>query len=127
MADFLDILDPNTGQILYRAEQRRNSRKTPAWMVIWRDNMEDLCRKLTSPEVDILHWFIRNMQYGNLVRLGPFDVARRYGIKKGTAYKHLAKLVKAGALQKIQPDLYKVSLNIAWRGSIKDWHKYMDQ
>lgn len=122
--DFLDVLDPNTGEVLYRAERVRGGReRTPQWIIVWIQKMEAMCDRIAMPEEAVLHWFIRSMHYGNFVEMGSWDVARKFGINERTARKYLAGLVRTRALEKMNKRLYRVSLDLAWRGKISEWHK----
>lgn len=118
----LDLADPRTGEVLFRLEPRARHR-TPGWIVIFKAKQMELTEKLKMQELAVLSYLVVQMRWGNMVPLGAFDVARRFGLTKRSAQRYLAGLVKVGAIQKLNTNCYRVSIEVAWLGSLKEWHK----
>lgn len=117
----LDVIHPQTGEVLFRAERITRGRRTPQWSVIF-TKMEKL-NSLNIQEAGILQYLISEMGWGNVVGVGPFDVGRRFGMKRRTAAKHMRSMVKKGAIERLGTDSYRVSMDLAWKGNLRDWHR----
>lgn len=117
----IDLVNPQTGEVLFRAERVTRGSRTPQWAVVF-IRMSQL-QKLNMQETAVLSYLLTQMGWGNIAPVGAFDVARRFGIKKRTAQKHLAGLVKAGVVERLNANCHRVSTEIAWRGRISEWHK----